>query len=60
MNNPIDFAQQAEIALAAYANLNPSMSESQYLDALRDSGRGMAAAQALGQNQWGKKGPGSN
>jgi len=46
MSNATDYAKQAELALASYSQLAANISETQYLSALRDSGRGMSAKQA--------------
>ena len=47
MSNLEASTKQAEFALAAYANWDVDMSESQYAAALRDSGRGLSNTQAL-------------
>ncbi|MBM3358986.1 MAG: hypothetical protein FJY54_14830 [Betaproteobacteria bacterium] len=40
------YSQQAELALAAYANLKVGVARAAYEAALRDEGRGMSVAQA--------------
>jgi hypothetical protein len=44
MNN--DYFKQAELALAAYSNLDSDMLSSEYRDALQDSGKGLSSFQA--------------
>ena len=46
MSTISDYYKEAELALAAYANLFPGMSAKDYTDALIDDGKGMSAAQA--------------
>jgi Ca2+-binding RTX toxin-like protein len=46
MSTIADYLSQAELALAAYSQLTPNISGTQYLSALRDSGRGLAFDQA--------------
>ena len=46
MSTIADYLSQAELALAAYSQLKAGISGTQYLSALRDSGRGLAFDQA--------------
>lgn len=47
MSEIIESYKQAELALAAYANLTPDMSGIPYTDALEANGDRMSAAQAI-------------
>ncbi|MHB9119270.1 MAG: hypothetical protein ACYC2R_13510, partial [Burkholderiales bacterium] len=46
MNTITEYYKQAELALAAYSNLVPSMTKDAYITALKDSGKGMSPLQA--------------
>src|SRR3546814_3456546 len=46
MNSLANYLNHAELALAAYADLSPSMSKFQYEEALKQNGKGMSATQA--------------
>lgn len=46
MTTITEYLTKAELALAAYANLSPGISDNNYTDALQDGGHGMSSGQA--------------